>query len=123
MTNLITNKGKNIILNRVFDGSVVYSEPSLFQAGTGTTGPSSTDTVLETPLGSPAAFMSGYPIIDTLEPTVTIRALIDSATFNGEALSEFGVTEVETDLFGRAVYIVIDKTTQIQVIYVEREVF
>ena len=123
--NLITNLGKQIIMNRVFTSVPTMLAPTLFQVGTGTTTPTSANTVLATPLGGTAAFIAGYPIIDETNNIVTIRCLIDTATDNGNSITEFGLfnNDGTKKLFSRAVYNVITKTAQVQIIYSEREVF
>jgi len=122
---LITNSGKQIIMDRTFNSSPTLSEPSLFQVGTGIAAPTASDTNLETPLGSPAALLSGYPIIDESLNKVTLRAFIDTATDNGENLAEFGIfnTDGPKLLFSRVIYTIIAKSAQIEIVYSEKEIF
>ena len=125
--NIITNVGKNLILNRVFTSSPTYTAPTKFRTGTGSNTPAATDTALQTPVTAAASFLAGYPIIppNSSLNLVQIRCFLDTTQANGNSLREFGVfnTDGSPKLFSRCVYTAITKTASVQVIYAEKEVF
>jgi hypothetical protein len=124
---IVTNQGKNIILNRVFTAAPTMLAPLNFRTGTGTNTPSASDTALQTPVTVAAAFLAGYPIIppNSSLTDLQIRCYLDTTQANGNSLTEFGILNADgtPKLFSRTVFAPISKTSSIQVIFAEKEVF
>ena len=124
---VITNDGKNLIMNRTFEATPSYTEPSLFQVGIGTDTPAVNDTAMEDPVtingGDTKAFAATYPQYDTTNFMVTIRCVLTTAEANGNDLSEFGI--INTDgtpiLFSHVVYTAITKDANTQITYIEKD--
>ena len=116
----ITTLGKEVIWNRTFKSTPDYTAVTQFESGTGTTTPTVSDTDLETGLSDTANFVSGWPTFQTASNQVTTRGYIDSATDNGNDISEVG--EWNTDgspiLFSHAVFTAIEKTTSVTVTFI-----
>lgn len=124
---LITNKGKEIMLDRTFNSSPTRSAPSQFKVGTGTTDPTVSDTDLETPVSIDGDnfknFVSGYPILDLVNMQATIRGLLLSTEANGNTLTEWGVVNSDGTplLFSRSTFTGISKTSSIEVAFIEKD--
>jgi len=84
----IVNTGKNLLLNRLYNGG----SPHVFEfaVGSGTTNPVVTDSGLEYPIASGLNFVTGYPSFDTTNQKVTVRGFIPAGSYNGATLSEVG---------------------------------
>lgn len=126
---IFTNNGLKVMLNRMFKTTPDYLEPSLFKVGTGTTTPTTSDTDLETPVTIDAtttkAFLSGYPVLDETNLQATIRCFLNSLEANGNNLTEFGVFNNDTTkkMISRFIHTAINKTSSIQISYVEKDKF
>lgn len=126
MGSIITNKGKEIILDRTFNVSPTRSTVSQFKIGTGTTEPTVSDTDLETPVNIDGDnfknFVTGYPILDLINMQVTFRGLVLSTEANGNSLTEFGTVNSDGSplLFSRSTHTQINKTSSIEIAYIEK---
>ncbi|MCF7861154.1 hypothetical protein K9M79_02825 [Candidatus Woesearchaeota archaeon] len=116
------------MLNRTFKATPDYLEPSVFKVGTGTGTPEVSDTDLGTAVIISGGayikdFISGYPILDETNLQATIRCFLNSLEANGNNLTEFGIfNEDGTPLmFSRAVHTAINKTSSVQIAYVEKD--
>lgn len=124
---VIAKTGKKLALNRIFKTTPDYTAPTVFRVGTGTTTPASTDTDLETPVtiaGNPTkAFTAGYPILDETNMQSTLRGVVLTTECNSNTLTEFGSfnTDGSRLMFSRLVHTGVAKTSDIQVIYVEKD--
>ena len=124
---VVTNAGRKICLNRTFETTPDYLEPSQFKVGTGTTTPTTADTDLETAVNingvEPKDFVSGYPVLDEVNNQVTIRCFLLTTEANANSLTEFGLFNEDASalMFSRAVHTALTKTTSVQVIYVEKD--
>lgn len=125
--NIITNSGLKISLNRTFKASPDYTIPSVYKIGTGTTTPAVSDTDVETGVningGATKTFVTGYPILDETNNQVTFRCLLLTTEGNINTLTEFGIfnTDGSPLMYSHAVHAAINKTTSIQISYVEKD--
>lgn len=127
MPQLITNKGKEIILDRAFLETPTLTSPSQFKVGTGTTDPTLGDTDLETPviidIDQFKNFLTGFPLLDRNSLQSTIRGFLSLIEANGNDLTEFGTfnTDVTPLLFSRNTHTLISKTNKIEISYIEKD--
>ncbi len=123
---VITNDGKDLILNRTFKGSPDYKEPSLISVGTGTTEPSESDSSMESPVTIDTdnfkGFSSGYPTLDESGDQATIRAFLLSTEANGNTITEFGILNNDSTkkLFSHSTHTSIDKDNAVEISYVAK---
>ena len=100
---IITNKGKNIILNRAYKSTPDYNQPSLFQLGTTQPTPLLTSTTIPSPVtlatGTTKTFVTNYPSINESLKEVTIRGYVSSTEANGESIDGSGLLTAESELF------------------------
>ncbi|MCK5609029.1 hypothetical protein KAR91_44555 [Candidatus Pacearchaeota archaeon] len=94
--------GKLKILNMLF-GLKSDKKVDSFKVGTGTTTPANSDTDLETQVGSVAAMVAGYPIVDESNHKITLRGYLDSATLNGNDLTEIAWCDEDGEILTREV--------------------
>jgi hypothetical protein len=93
---LITNKGKNLILNRAYQDTPDSSAISVFAIGTDTTLPTVNDTALGTIIegwsgaSDYKAITNGYPTFDISNRQVTLRGSVTSTEANGSDIAEAG---------------------------------
>ncbi len=124
---VISNNGRTIALNRLWEPTPDYTAPTVFKIGTGTTDPTVSDTDIETGVningGATKTFVSGYPILDEATIQATIRAILLTTEGNGNDLTEFALfnTDGSPKMFSRTVHTVISKTSSVQIIYVEKD--
>lgn len=122
---IVTNQGKIIALNRLWNASPTYSAPTVFKVGTGSTTPAVTDTDLVTPVtiggASTKIFVSGYPTLTESSLMAKTRCLLLTTECNGNSLTEFGIfnTDGTKKCFSRNVHTAITKTLAVQVVYLE----
>jgi len=127
--NIFVDNGRKIIMHRAFEDSSGYTKPNMFKVGTGTTIPLVTDTVLATPIlisGSPTKSLNvGYPVFDDSSNQVTNRGMLTTVDCNGESITEFGLvnTDGTPQLFSRCVFTPVTKTSTVQLIFVEKDMF
>ena len=126
MATIITNDGKQIMLDRTFLSSPTLTPPSQFKVGTGTNTPVVTDTDLQTPVningGQLKNFVAGFPSIDTVSVQATMRSFLNTLEANGNDLTEFGAFNGDGTplLFSRTTHPVISKSTSVEVTYIEK---
>ena len=126
---VITNKGKQIILDRVYNNSPTRSAPSQFKVGTGTTTPNITDTDLETPVNIDGDnfknFETGFPLIDNTALTAEIRCVLLVTDANGNSVAEFGLVNSDGSilLFSRAVFTAITKNNTTEITLIEKDTY
>lgn len=124
---LITNAGKDIIFDRAFRATPTKTTISQFKVGTGTTAPTLADTDLETPVNIDGDnfknFVSGYPVLDTTNRQITVRAFLNSTEANGNDLTEFGLfnTDGTPVCFSRNTFTSISKSTSIEISFIEKD--
>lgn len=124
---IITDKGRLIVMNRTFKASPDYTAPTKFKVGTGTNTPAASDTNLQTTVningGATKSFEAGYPSYDTTNMQITIKCLLDNAEANGNTITEFGLVNTDGSalLFSRAVFTGIAKTNAIKVAIYEKD--
>ncbi|KKN09270.1 hypothetical protein LCGC14_1048240 [marine sediment metagenome] len=124
---VITNKGRLIMMHRAFTASPTITAPTRFKIGTGTTTPAVGDTDMTTPVNINGTefknFISGFPTLDTTNMIATVRCLVDTTEANGNSLTEFGI--INTDgtplLLSHAVHTAITKTSSVQTTYIEKD--
>ena len=92
---IITNKGKNILLNRAYKTSPDYNPPTVFQLGTTQTTPLLTSTVIPFPVtlesGTTKTFVTNYPSVDENRREVTIRGYVSSTEAIGQSIDGSGL--------------------------------
>ena len=124
---LITEQGKLIAFNRLWNSIPTYSSPSVFKVGTGTTTPNISDTDLASAItisGNPTkAFLASYPYLEELTLNSTVRAVLLTTECNSSSITEFGIfnTDGTNKCFSRAVFTAITKTNTVQVIFLEKD--
>jgi hypothetical protein len=124
---MITQAGRKLALNRIFKAVPDYAAPTVFSVGTGASTPMYTDGAMEAVVqiaGSDTKILvAGYPIIDELTFQASFRCLVLTTECNGNDLVEFGLlnTDVSPVLFSRTVYTAITKTSDVQIIYIEKD--
>ena len=126
--NTMTNNGLNLALKRIY--GVTVTAVSKFGIGTGTTTPAATDSALTTAITAWSGgsdyknFVTGYPVYDTTNRSVTIRGLIATSEANGNNISETG--EFNTDgtviMIDHDVFTAITKDNQTQISLVWRHI-
>jgi len=127
--NIITDDGLKIALHRTYTASPTISAPTVYKIGTGTTNPTVSDTDVETSVningGATKAFVSGYPIIDETNLQATTRALLLTTEGNGNSITEFGLfnTDGSALMFSHSVFTAITKTLNVQISFVEKDVY
>jgi len=127
MGQIVTTKGKGIVLNRTFLATPTQLAPSQFEVGTGTTAPVVGDTDLETKVILSGAdyfkdFVSGFPTLDTTNIQATTRMFLNSLEANGNDLTEMGVFNADGTpvLFSRSTFTSLSKTSSIEVTFIEK---
>lgn len=124
---VFTDNGRKIFMHRAFESSPSYTYPGSFKVGTGTTTPTNADTDLDTAItigGNPTKTLAtGYPVFDDTNLQVTNRGILSVTEANGNAITEFGIFNQDStpEIFSRMVYNVINKTSTVQVIFVEKD--
>ena len=124
--NLITNNGRLISLDRIFNASPTRTAPTRFKIGTNTSTPVVGNTDMGTPVNINGTqfknIVSGFPVLDTTNFQATIRCFVNTTEANGNTLTEFGL--INTDgtplLFSHAVHTGITKTNAVQITYIEK---
>ena len=112
-----TNNGMNLVLNRTY--STAQTIISQFQSGTGTNAAATTDTVLQTAVGSKKNFETGYPTFDTTNRRATVRGLLTTIDVNGNTITETGQfnTDSPAKLASRNVFTGISKTASVEIAF------
>jgi len=124
---VITTNGKKIMLNRTYKVTPDYLAPTKFKIGTGTTTPTISDTDVETGVningGATKVFVSGYPVLDETNIQATIRCYLNSTEGNGNALTEFGLFNIDSSplMFSHVVFTAISKTTATEISFVQKD--
>ena len=117
---VITNDGRNLILNRAYLRTQTVI--NRFRSGTGTDTPVVGDTTLQTSVFGPTAFSSGYPTFDTVANRTTARGVVGSGDANGNTLTEAGEFNLDASpiMLSRMVHTGVSKTSAVIVLYTFR---
>ena len=121
---LITNQGKNLLLNRALQATPTQNAVIDFKVGTGTTAAAITDTDLETPVSIDGDnfknFESGSPSFTESSQNSQITCRLLRTEANSNSLTEFGIVNDDgtKKLFMRSVHTAIAKTSSKEVRYV-----
>lgn len=125
---VFTQNGKMMCMHRAFETVPTFTAPAFFGVGTGSSTPSIADTALQTPILINGSFTkavnASYPTFDDSLLIVTTRALLLTTDSNGNSISEFGLfnSDATPALFSRAVFTPVTKTSDVQVIFVEKDI-